>query len=575
MDRAIVPLPSATAPLLEVRGLGIAFDTSGHRVRVVDDIGYRIDEGRTLAIVGESGAGKTLACRALLGLLPPTASVTGSVRFDGEELIGKPEREYRRLRGNEIAIVFQEPGRSLDPIMSIGRHLSEAVRAHAKPGDVSVKAKALELLRLVQFPDPERICSLYPHQLSGGMQQRAVIAMALAGGPRLLIADEATRSLDAASQAGILAVLKECQRRLDMALIVITHDLRLASSMADQVLVMRRGKCVEYGPATSVFQSPAAAYTRALLDAVSFPSASDVASPRSMTVSPLLRLANVSQDFSAPARWAGDGRRIPVLSDVTLDIHQGEALALIGQTGSGKTTLARTLLQEPPPMSGTVEFQGTALTGLNRRCIRKLRRGIQMIFQDPFASLDPKWRILHIVEEPLIREAGVSRAERRRRAQEALDTVGLPHLEFGQRKPRSLSGGECQRVAIARALAVRPKLLILDEALSSLDPLTQSSMVTLLQRLRATLNIALLMISHDLAQVAQICDRVAVMDAGRLCEMGPVAAVFRSPSHPCTVSLLEASPKNTYVAASGFRTRSDTDFETARWRTPKLWVVGA
>ena len=572
MDSAVVPLPSAISPLLEVRGLRIAFDTAGHRVHVVDDVSYRIDQGKTLAIVGESGAGKSLACRALLGLLPATASVTGSARFEGEELIGKPEREYRRLRGNRIAIVFQEPGRSLDPIMSIGRQLAETVFAHDRKRHAAVRERVLELLRLVQFPEPERIYPLYPHQLSGGMQQRALIAMALAGRARLLIADEATRSLDAATQAGILALLKECQQQLGMALIVITHDLRLAASMADHVLVMRRGKCVEYGPAESVFRKPAAAYTRDLLHAVSFPA---VASPQPVSANPLLRLVNVSQQYSTPPRWVGDGGSVRVLSDVTLDIHDGEALALIGQTGSGKTTLARTLLQEPPPVSGIVEFQGVALTASKRRTVRRLRREIQLIFQDPFASLDPRWRILPIVEEPLIRATGASRAERRRRAQEALDLVGLPHADFGQRKPRSLSGGECQRVAIARALAVRPKLLILDEALSSLDPLTQSSIVALLQRLRKTLNIALLMISHDLAQVAQLCDRVAVIDAGLLCEVGPTATVFRSPSHPRTASLLDALPKRKHARASSHCASGAAEADMDLRHSSQLGAVGA
>jgi peptide/nickel transport system ATP-binding protein len=579
----------AVAPLLEVQGLGVSFEASGHRVRVVDDMSFRVDAGKTLAIVGESGAGKTLACRALLGLLPTTASVMGSVRFEGDELIGKPEREYRRLRGNGIAIVFQEPGRSLDPIMSIGGQISETVRAHEERRHVSVRARTLELLRLVQFPEPERIYPLYPHQLSGGMQQRALIAMALAGRPRLLIADEATRSLDATTQVAILALLRELQLQLGMALVVITHDLRLASSMADDVLVMRRGKRVEYGTVETVFRAPAAAYTRELLDAVSAPlpadggksvkascgqSGSAIASLASVTTTPLLRLANVSQRYSVPPGWIGHARTVTVLSNVTLDIHDGETLALIGQTGSGKTSLARTLLQEPPPTAGIVEFQGVALTGLNRRAVRKVRREIQMIFQDPFASLDPKWRILAIVEEPLIRATGVSRIERRLRAQEALDLVGLPHTEFGQRKPRSLSGGECQRVAIARALAVRPKLLILDEALSSLDPLTQSSILALLQRLRTTLNIALLMISHDLTQVARICDRVAVIDAGRLCEIGPVATVFRSPSHACTASLLEALRERKHLRAADHRGPGAAKAATDQ-RHSRLGAVGA
>ena len=573
MDCAVTTISPVRGPLLDVKGLGISIGSSGHRIRVVENVGFRMDSGRTLAIVGESGAGKTLTCRALLGLLPAGAQVTGSARLEGDELIGKPEREFRRLRGSKVAMVFQDPGRALNPIMTIGGQIAETVRAHEKQRRRSVRERTLELLRLMQFPEPEHVFSLYAHQLSGGMRQRAVIAMALAGGPRLLIADEATRSLDAATQAEILVLLKDCQLQLGMALIVITHDLRLASSMADEVLVMRQGKCVEYGPAESVFRNPAAEYTRALLDAVAIPAASGASA--GFKADPLLRMTNVSQQITVAPRWAGKSRQFRVLSDVTLDIHDGEALALIGQTGSGKTTLARTLLQEPPPTSGTVEFQGVALTRTSRSDVRKLRREIQMIFQEPFASLDPKWRILSIVEEPLIRAAGVSRTERRRRAQEALDLVGLPFAEYGQRKPRSLSGGECQRVAIARALVARPRLLILDEALSSLDPLTQSALVALLQRLRTTLNIALLLISHDLAQVAQLCNRVAVMDAGRLCEIGPVAAVFRSPFHPRTVSLLEAFPTNKQMAVPGSRANGDTEFETTHTRPAKRGIVGA
>ena len=572
MDSTVATLPSATTPLLEVRGLGISFDMAGHRVRVVDDIGYRLQAGKTLAIVGESGAGKTLACRALPGLLPSAAIVTGSARFDGNELIGKCEREYRQLRGSRIAIVFQDPGRSLNPIMSVGRQIAETVHAHESKRTVSARTRTLELLRLVKFPEPGDVYSLYPHQLSGGMQQRAMIAMALAGSPRLLIADEATRSLDAATEASILALLAECQQQSRMALIVITHDLRLAASMADDVLVMRQGKCVEYGPAESVLRSPAAAYTQALLDAVSIPRG--IAPSRQPPERPLLRLSNLCRHFSVGPHWSRDSRTRFALSNISLDIHAGEALALIGETGSGKTTLARCLLQEPPPTSGTVEFEGVDLTQSSRRTVRRHRRRIQMIFQDPLGSLDPKWRIGAIVEEPLLAESGISRAERRRRAAEALDLVGLPHTRYERRKPRSLSGGECQRVAIARALATRPTLLILDEALSSLDPLTQRSIIGLLQRLRTTLSISMLMISHNLAHVALLCDRVAVMHGGRLCEIGSVAAVFRSPSHPCSVSLLEAQLKLAHLHSSGPADDVAAESEIGRSGPSKLGAVG-
>ena len=549
---ATVP-ETSVAPLLETTDLRIAFNGRGRATTVVDGISYQVASGRTLAIVGESGAGKTLSCRALLGLLPPNAVVLGSARLEGRELLGLTEREIQPYRGKCISMVFQDPTRSLNPTMRVGHQIAEAIREHEKTSWHAAREGAIGLLYRLRFAAPQAIYRSYPHELSGGMQQRVMIAIALSGKPRLLIADEATRSLDATTQAEIMALLMELQSQLGMAIIMITHDLGLAAAFADDVLVMKAGRSVEYLSAATLLRDAQMPYTRALLKAVGMPRATEAAGPasagRHRLVSasdeprasiPLLTVCDVVQEYRVRGR-RNEARTVRAVSGVSFDLHAGEALGLVGETGCGKSTLARTLLVEPPPVSGSVFLDGVDLARLRQRALAEKRRKIQIVFQDAYGSLNPKWTVSAIVEEPL-RGFGVGRSERQRRIQEALERVGLPYATYGRRRPRTLSGGQAQRVAIARALAPQPRLIVLDEALSSLDALVGSEILELLRGLREELGVALLMISHDVGQVRQLCDRIAVMHAGRFCEIGATEALLRAPTHPYTAALLASIP---------------------------------
>jgi peptide/nickel transport system ATP-binding protein len=528
---------AVVSPLLETRDLRVTFERHGRRVTAVESLSYRLAAGRTLAIVGESGAGKTAACRALMGLLPPAAVVAGSARLGGTELIGLGERELRRRRGADVAMVFQDPARSLNPTMRVGEQIAETIRAHRRLDRRAARRHAVELLTLMRLNLPEQQFYAYPHQLSGGMRQRVLIAIALACEPKLLIADEATKSLDVITQTEILELLADLQRRRGMAMILVSHDLRLATAYADEILVLQGGRLVEHGAASDVLERPRSAYTRALLGAVPAQAAlaAPVLSPAptwSHAEAPLLEARGIVQQFAVR------GRFVHAVSGVSFDIRVGETLGLVGETGSGKSTLARALLQAPRPTFGSVLFRGQDLTQLRGRALLAQQRHLQMVFQDPFGSLDPRWRVGAIVEEPLLGFGLGDRAARCRKVDELLECVGLPPREYRERRPHELSGGQCQRVAIARALAAEPALIVCDEAVASLDVLTQAQMVALFEQLRAELGLSYLFISHDLALVARIAHRVAVMHLGQLCEIGPTASVYREPFHPYTAALL-------------------------------------
>ncbi len=539
----------AAVPLLETRALTVRIGTGVGAVTAVDGLSYRVASGRTLAIVGESGAGKTLGCLALVGLVPRSAIVSGSVRFAGRELVGLDETELRRHRGRDIAIVLQDAARALNPTMTVGEQIAEAARLHERLGRRASHTRAAELLGLLGLREPVLTASAYPHELSGGMRQRALLAIALAAGPRLLIADEITRSLDPLTRARMLELLVSLKDRLGMTLILVSHDLGLVTRVADEILVMRAGRAVEHAPAARLTGGARTAYARALvaamprLCAAARPSAPEervsarrddalAASARGV----LLEARGIVQVF--PRRGRGGAFR--ALDGVSLSIRAGEALGLVGESGAGKSTFARALLQHPRPTAGRVVFEGVELTRLAGRPLAEHRRRMPMVFQEPFASLDPQWRVRAIVEEPLV-VAGADRAERARRAADALERVGLPPRAFGRRRPAELSGGQCQRVAIARALVSDPALVILDEAVASLDVRSQRDVLGLLRALRADLGLAFLFISHDLAVVREISDRVAVLYRGRVCEVGPVEAVYRRPAHPYTGALLAAA----------------------------------
>jgi oligopeptide/dipeptide ABC transporter ATP-binding protein len=531
--------------LLETRDLRVEFERRGRCAAAVEGLSYRLAAGRTLAIVGESGAGKTVGCRALVRLLPPTAVVTGSVKLGGAELLGLDESEFRR--GADIAMVFQDAARSLNPTMRVGEQIAEAVRAHRRVGRREARRRAVELLQLLRLNAPEQQFFAYPHQLSGGTRQRVMIAIALACDPKVLIADEATKSLDVITQAEILNLLRDLQCSRGMAIILISHDLRVAATFAHEVLVLQAGRVIERGQAGRVLKRPQAAYTRALLDAVPrFEPRSRVVCPpgfaQSPTTAPLLAARNIVQQFAVR------GRVVHAVSSVSFDIRAHETLGLVGETGSGKSTLALALLQVPRPTSGSVLFRGRDLTRLSGRALFAERRHLQMVFQDPFGSLNPKWRVGTIVEEPLRGFGLGDRPVRRRKVDELLERVGLPADDYRDRRPQELSGGECQRVAIARALAPEPALVICDEAVASLDVLIQTQIIELFEELRAEFGLSYLFISHDLALLARISHRVAVIHVGQLCEIGPTEALYRRPFHPYTAALLASVP-NTVSAA--------------------------
>ncbi len=545
--------PTAPDPLLEVHGLQVSFAWRGRVVHAVQDLSYQVLPGRTLAIIGESGSGKTVSCRALMGLLPPNASTEGSVCLDGQQVLGLGEPALRRLRGSVISMVFQDATRSLNPTMRVGQQIAEAIRLHEPMERGRALQCAADLLDLLRMPAARQRCSAYPHELSGGMRQRVLIAIAVAARPRVLIADEATSALDAITQADTLEMLGNLQKQFGMALIMVSHDLRLAMSFADDVIVMYAGRGVEYGPAERLASHPRMRYTRALLDAVRRLERSSharfvpvrargrlVIRAASVAPGPLLSVRDLEHEFGVQHPGRPGRIALRAVRGVSFDVDRGETLGLLGESGSGKSTLARAVLQEPRPTRGEVRFEGQDLTRLRWRKLLERRRSIQMIFQDPFASLNPRWTVASIVEEPLVgHRIGESR-ERKSRVAEALELVGLPLGTYGRRAPRELSGGQCQRVAIARALTSRPALLVCDEAVSSLDVLVQAQVLDLFEELRAELGLSYLFISHDLAIVKQVSDRVAVLHLGKICEIGPAESLYREARHPYTAALVDS-----------------------------------
>jgi peptide/nickel transport system ATP-binding protein len=598
-------LRSDIAPLLDVRDLSVQFRSGSRSAGAVTRVTYRLYRGRSLAIVGESGSGKSVGCLALTGLLPKSAAVSGSIRFNGNELNGLAETELRRYRGAEIAIVLQDTENALNPTMRVGQQVSEAIRLHGRVGGREAWLRTLELFRLLRIPAPEANCIAYPHELSGGMRQRVMIAIALAGNPKLLIADEPTRALDATTSAQVLQLLIEMQRRLGMALILICHDLPLAARFADDILVMHAGNVVEYGRAAELVVRPRMRYTRALIEAAQridgrerrnifekhaefCMASSDIDPPSSVrpmesscptSGRPIVRGDSASDpvdrggafgkrnslypqsDMATPPtrvgsttllevvdivqQFSGRGRRprcaLQAVSHVSFSIAAGETLGVVGETGSGKTTLARAILQIPRPTAGAVWFDGVDLTRVHGRRLREHRRAIQMVFQDPYSSVNPKWRVREIVEEPLIGFRLGGRRFRRSRVNEVLDLVGLPPKTFAERRPGELSGGQCQRVSIARAIISGPKLVVCDEAVSSLDVITREQTLGLFEDLRLRFGLSYLFISHDLAVVKRISHRIAVLYSGQLCEIGPTNLLFDRPHHPYTEALLAAT----------------------------------
>ena len=539
-------------PLLSARDLSVTFRGDGEPVRAVAGVSLDLVPGEVLALVGESGSGKSVTALSLMGLLPRAGvEVAGSAQLDGTELIGAPQRELERIRGAEMAMVFQDPLSSLNPVMRIGDQIAEQILAHEEVDRTAARDRAVELLRRVGIPHAEERARGYAHELSGGMRQRAMIAMALSCGPRVLIADEPTTALDVTVQAQILDLIRDLRDETGAAVLLITHDLGVVAEIADRVAVMQAGRIVEQAEVEQLFDRPEHPYTRGLLAAVPRldgprigGGASDAAREE---LHPLLELEHLEVSFG----------KVRAVDDVTLTVHEGETLGLVGESGSGKTTLARAATRLVDPDSGGVRFAGQDITSASLRALAPLRSELQIVFQDPVGALNPRKRVSASIGLPL-QLGGMPSEGVRARTTELLASVGLGP-EYADRWPHQLSGGQAQRVGIARALALNPRLVVLDEPVSALDVSVQAQIVELLAELRRDRGLAYLFVAHDLSVVRQVSDRVAVMYLGKLMEVSPAEDLYSRPVHPYTARLLAAVPVPNPRA--GRRTRAATKAE--------------
>jgi peptide/nickel transport system ATP-binding protein len=527
-----------------MRDLRVGFATEGGHVQAVDGVSFDLAPGEVLAIVGESGSGKSVTAQSIMGLIPSrNATVEGSVRFRGKELTGASEAELRKVRGAEIAMVFQDPMTSLNPVYRVGAQIVEAIQAHRpETSRAQAREQAVDLLGSVGIPEPERKVDSYPHEFSGGMRQRAMIAMALALEPAVLIADEPTTALDVTIQAQILRLLEQLNRERNLATILITRDLGVVAEVADRVLVMHEGRVVERGDLDEVFYSPKDPYTRKLLGAVMRLDQAPPQREREATA-PLLEVTDLVKHYPVRRGLLIDREvdRVRAVDGVSFSVEQGETLGLVGESGSGKSTLARTVLQLLRPTSGSVRFEGGEIAGLSRRKMRPVRPEMQMIFQDPYASLNPRKRVGQIVGDPLRLQGRASGTELRRTVQELLGRVGLSSEHY-DRYPHEFSGGQRQRIGIARALALRPKLIVADEPVSALDVSIRAQILDLLAELQSEFGLTYVFVAHDIGVVRHVSDRIAVMHEGRIVEQGPADRVCEQPADPYTKSLLAAVP---------------------------------
>ena len=540
-DEASAP-PAAAPALLSVHDLKVT--AAGH-ITAVDGISFEIRPGEILAVVGESGSGKTATGRAVIGLLPSGLRHTGgTVRFAGRSLDGLTQRDWRAVRGAAIGMVFQEPMVSLNPAISIGRQMAEALEIHTDLAAPAIRQACIAMLRRVGITDPEACLGAYPHEFSGGMRQRIMLASVMLLRPKLLIADEPTTALDTLSQADVLDLMVELTREFGTAVMLITHNLGLVARYADRAIVMRQGRIVEEGAAQTLLRAPQHDYTRALVEALPRRGA---ARRIAMTGEPLIRAEGVAVTFGGAGGLVRSKRSVRAVDTVDLAIHAGETVALVGGSGSGKTTLGRAVLRLVDTSEGRILFRGEDVTHRQGSALLPFRLACQIVFQDPYSSLDPRMTIGAIVGEPLRLMPGLDRREKERRIAAMLDDVGLG--DFAGRYPHQLSGGQRQSVAIARALIRRPAFIVADEPISALDMTIQKQILGLFRTLQQDYGFACLFVSHDLAAVEEIADRVVVMSAGRIVEEGLRDAIFDQPRHAYTQRLLAASPRLEAAAA--------------------------
>jgi len=527
-----------STPVLDIRDLAVALPPGADRALAVDGVNLTVDRGEIVCLVGESGSGKSVIAHAVMGLLPKgLAAIRGDISLTGEHLLAADEARLRDLRCTRMSMIFQEPMTALNPVMRCGDQIDEVLATHTDLPARARREKVLDIVRAVQLADPERMIASYPHQLSGGQRQRIMIAMALVLEPALLIADEPTTALDVTTQAQILALIRELQRAHGTGVLFITHDFGVVAEIADRVAVLRGGELVEVGHTRELLSEPKHDYTRMLIAAVP----SLVPKHRDVVTAPVVLATSDMSKTYAQRGWFGRPRHaVAAATDVTLSIRQGETLGIVGESGSGKSTVARCIARLVEPSSGRIVIGDTDFAAISRAQLHALRRRVQIVFQDPYRSLNPRRTVGQaIIEGPM--NYGVPAEDALNRARTLMDLVRLEPQSL-DRFPHQFSGGQRQRICIARALAMEPSLLIADEAVSALDVSVQAQVLALLDEIRQRLNLAMLFITHDLRVAAQVCDRVAVMSNGRIVEYGPVRDVFTNPRNDYTRSLLAAAP---------------------------------
>jgi peptide/nickel transport system ATP-binding protein len=528
-----------TQTVLQVANYSVDFWVDGVWYPAAINMNFEVQAGKVLAIVGESGSGKSTTAMGLMDLLASNARVSGSVKVRGQEMVGAKKAQLRKSRGREVAYIFQEPMTALNPVYTIGFQIVETLRTHFDLGPQEAKARAIELISMVEIPNPEASFNKYPHQLSGGQRQRAMIAQSLACDPGLLVADEPTTALDVTVQAEILDLMRNLQDRLNSAILLITHDMGVVADLADEILVMKDGLTVEHGTADQIFNRPQHPYTQELLTAVPKLGSAPVRklAPELAGLPPVLKLEHVSIEYPKNGRVPA----FRAVTDFNLEIFPGEIVGLVGESGSGKTTVGRASIGLLPAVEGRIELAGRDITKPSPKELREIRKHTGIVFQDPASSLNPRLPIGESIGEPLLLSGDAKGAELDRRVEDLLERVELPK-SYRNRYPHELSGGQRQRVGIARALALTPDLLIADEPTSALDVSVQARFLELLQNLQDTLKFACLFISHDLAVVDILSHRIAVMQEGRLVEVGPKDQILKSPREDYTKRLISAVP---------------------------------
>ena len=525
--------------VLQIKDLTVTLPSGGDRPCAIEAVSLEIEAGKTLCVVGESGSGKSVMATAVIGLLPQNlVAKQGQILLQGESLLDAGEKRLRSLRGVLMGMVFQEPMTALNPVMKCGAQIDELLRAHTNWPQQRRQAEVLDILARVKLPDPKRMANSFPHQLSGGQRQRIVIAMAMILKPALLICDEPTTALDVTTQKEILRLIKQLQLEQGCSVLFITHDMGVVAEIADQVMVMHQGKMVEFGNKHQVLFQPAKAYTQKLLSSVPSMKPPPMSTEKKLGL-PLLEASKLGKVYHNHD-WLGRGQSTQALKNASLAVHAGETVGIVGESGSGKSTLARCLIRLIDPSFGSIRWEGTEIAGLTERALRPLRNRVQVVFQDPNRSLNPRLTVMQSMLEGAM-NFGWNQTAAEALAVDLIQQVHLP-VDSLHRYPSQFSGGQRQRIAIARALAYRPRVLLADEAVSALDVSVQAQILKLLQDLQNSLQLGMVFITHDLRVAAQLCDRVIVMHQGEIVEQGLTADLYRNPMHPYTQRLFESAP---------------------------------